>query len=284
MSADAPPRERAGWLFTLPALLWLAVFFALPAALLVAESLRPLVAEGPRQWSLGAWQAFFAQGAYVRALWNSIAMTAVVALCSVLLAYPFALAVLHVVPPRRQALALALAVLPFWTSYVVRSYAWLLALAPTGVISATLQATGLAEGPVTLAYAPGATAVGFVHFFIMLDALTIYAALRQIDPAYARAARDLGAGMLATFVRITLPLSLPGVAVGVFLTVILCLGDFVTPQVLGGMRELVLPQLMIMQIGRQLDLPMASVMSLLLTVVAGLAYAVLARPMRAVRV
>ncbi len=194
-------------------------------------------------------------------------MTAVVVVCSTLLAYPFAYAIAYLVPRRWQRLALIMAILPFWTSYVVRSYAWLLALSPVGVVNQFLLALHLIDRPLHLAYNPQATELGFVHFFIMLNALTIYANLVQINPHYAMAARDLGASAGRCFLAITLPLSIPGVAVGAFLTIVLCIGDFVTPQILGGFRGLLLPQVVMMQIQRQLNLPMASVMSLVLTLV-----------------
>ncbi len=274
----------AGLAFTLPAVGWILLFFLAPLAIMVAYSLMPLDAEGrPGAVSLDAYRAFFAEGAYTTALWNSVAMTAVVVLFSTLLAYPFAYAIAHVLPRRWQRLALALAILPFWTSYVVRSYAWLLALSPVGVINQALLALHVIERPLHLAYNPQATELGFIHFFIMLNALTIYANLVQINPHYALAARDLGASPWRCFLAITLPLSAPGVAVGTFLTIVLCIGDFITPQILGGFRGLLLPQIVMMQIQRQLNLPMASVMSLVLTLVVAIAYLVMQRWLRMAR-
>jgi spermidine/putrescine transport system permease protein len=202
---------------------------------------------------------------------------------SLLLAYPFAYVLAYRVPKRWQRFALACAILPFWTSYVVRSYAWLLVLAPTGIINWLLINLGLVERPITLAYNPNATVLGFVHFFIMLNALTIYANLVQINPRYALAAQDLGASAWKSFLTVTLPLSVPGMAVGAFLTVVLCIGDFITPQILGGNKELLLPQVIMMQIQRQLDLPMASVMSLVLTVIVAVVYLLVQKPMRSAR-
>jgi spermidine/putrescine transport system permease protein len=212
-----------------------------------------------------------------------VVTTAVVVVVSTLLAYPFAYAIANILPRRWQRLALAMAILPFWTSYVVRSYAWLLALSPVGVINNLLLALHIVEHPLRLAYSPQATELGFVHFFIMLNALTIYANLVQINPHYTLAARDLGASGWRCFRAITLPLSIPGVAVGAFLTIVLCIGDFVTPQILGGFRGLLLPQVVMMQIQRQLNLPMASVMSLVLTLVVAIAYLVMQRWLRMAR-
>jgi len=286
-TAESRAQARArlsGFAFTLPAVAWILLFFAAPLAIMAVYSLMPLTPEGqPGPISLGAYRAFFAESAYTAALWNSVITTLIVVVASILLAYPFAYAIVYLVPKRWQRPALAMAILPFWTSYVVRSYAWLLALSPVGVINQALLWTGIIARPLHIAYNPEATEFGFIHFFIMLNALTIYANLVQINPHYAMAARDLGASAWRCFLFITLPLSIPGIAVGAFLTIVLCIGDFVTPQILGGNRELLLPQVVMMQIQRQLNLPMASVMSLVLTLAVALAYLALQRWLRMVR-
>lgn len=286
-TAESRARARArlsGFLFTLPAVGWILLFFGAPLAIMAVYSLMPLTPAGqPGPIGLGAYRAFFSESAYTAALWNSVVTTLIVVIASILLAYPFAYAIVHLVPKRWQRMALALAILPFWTSYVVRSYAWLLALSPVGIINQALLWTGMIDRPLQIAYNPQATDLGFIHFFIMLNALTIYANLVQINPHYALAARDLGASAWRCFLFITLPLSIPGIAVGAFLTIVLCIGDFVTPQILGGGRELLLPQVVMLQIQRQLNLPMASVMSLVLTMVVAFAYLALQRWLRMVR-
>ncbi len=283
-SRAAARARLSGFAFTLPAVAWVLLFFGAPLVIMAAYSLMPLTPQGqPGPLSLDAYRSFFGESAYTSALWNSIVTTLVVVIASTLLAYPFAYVIAYLVPRRWQRLALALAILPFWTSYVVRSYAWLLALSPVGIINHLLLGLGIVQHPILLAYNPQATELGFVHFFIMLNAVTIYANLVQINPHYVLAARDLGASGWRCFLAVTLPLSIPGIAVGAFLTIVLCIGDFVTPQILGGFRGLLLPQVVMMQIQRQLNLPMASVMSLVLTVVVALAYLGLQRWLRMVR-
>jgi spermidine/putrescine transport system permease protein len=281
----AQARARlAGLGFALPAVAWILLFFAAPIVIMAAYSLMPLGPDGrPGPLSLGAYETFFAESAFTAALWNSVVTTAVVVVVSSLLAYPFAYGIARLVPQRWRRLALAFAILPFWTSYVVRSYAWLLALSPVGFINHALLALHVIDHAILFAYNPQATELGFVHFFIMLNALTIYANLVQINPHYVMAARDLGASAWRCFLSITLPLSIPGIAVGAFLTIVLCIGDFVTPQILGGFRGLLLPQVVMMQIQRQLNLPMASVMSLVLTLVVALAYLAMQRWLRMAR-
>ncbi len=172
-------------------MLWTLVFFAVPFAAMGVASLFP---EGADGLSLANYTQFFANPSYWRSLTNSLEVTLIVTVISILLAYPFAWILAFVVPERWQRLALMLAVLPFWTSYVVRSYSWLLVLAEKGIINDTLLAIGLLSEPIQLANTRAATVIGFVHFFVMLLTLTIFANLKQLSPNYRKAAADLGAG------------------------------------------------------------------------------------------
>jgi spermidine/putrescine transport system permease protein len=254
-------------------MLWTLAFFVLPFAGMVLVSLRPQSIGGAAQgWTLANYARFFERGHFLEALANSLEVTLLVTAISVILAYPLAWILAEEVPRRWQRLALVLAILPFWTSYVVRSYAWLLLLASNGIVNQALMATGLVSEPLRLANTRTATVIGFVHFFVMLLTLTIYANLAQLPQSYRRAAADLGAGRIATFVHVILPLTLPGVMVGAFLTFVLCIGDYVTPQILGGNQELLMPQLIMLQIGRRADFPTASALSIVLMLVVTLAY------------
>ena len=268
----AAQQSRAGWTSVTPALFWTLAFFVAPFLAMVLLSLR--VEEG---LGLGHYAQFFANPSYWRALTNSIEVTLAVTAISIVLAYPFAWILAFIVPERWQRLALMLAVLPFWTSYVVRSYSWLLVLAEKGVINASLTSLGILGEPVQLANTRMATVTGFVHFFVMLLTLTIYANLKQLSPNYRKAAADLGASGLQSFVHVILPLTLPGIMVGAFLTFVLAIGDYITPQILGGNNELLMPQLIMMQIGRRGDFASASALSLILMAVVTVAYLVCAR-------
>jgi spermidine/putrescine transport system permease protein len=226
---------------------------------------------------LSNYLAFFAKPHHIHALVNSLEVTLITTLISIVLAYPLAYILAFRVPARWQRIALMMAILPFWTSYVVRSYSWLLVLSGNGIISNVLQWLGIVDTPISLANSRAATILGFVHFFTMLLTLTIFANLVQISPNYRKAAADLGASRWQTFWRITLPLSIPGVMVGAFLTIVLALGDYITPQILGGFREVLLPQAIMLQIQRLADFPMASAMSLVLMVVISIIFLLFAR-------
>jgi spermidine/putrescine transport system permease protein len=264
------------WYFAGPAIFWTAAFFVLPLVAMAIVSLRTLQGQSTNL-SLDNYRQFFTNPSYYQAMINSLEVTAIVTVVSVLLAYPLAWIMAERVPERWQRLALILAILPFWTSYVVRSYSWLLVLAERGVVNNVLVASGLLNAPVQLANTRFATILGFVHFFVMLLTLTIYASLKQLPRSYRRAAADLGANGLQTFLHIILPLTLPGIMVGAFLTFVLAIGDYVTPQILGGNNELLMPQLIMLQIGRRGDFPLAAALSLILMVVVTLAYLATAR-------
>ena len=230
-------------------------------------------------WTLANYARFFDKPYFHEALLNSLEVTALVTVLSVLLAYPLAWILAFRVPQRWQRAALLLAILPFWTSYLVRSYSWLLVLSPEGVVPVDPAPVGLDLGVQLVSNRTG-TVIGFVHFFTMLLRSRSTPASPRSRPSYLRAAADLGASPLQAFLRVTLPLSLPGVVVGAFLTFVLAIGDYITPQILGGNRELLLPQAIMLQIGRQADFPMAAALSLVLMLVVSLAYLACARWLR----
>lgn len=269
---------RKGWSFAGPALLWTGVFFVAPMALVLVFSLfRRVGGALETSLSLHNYGRVVSEPVFRTALRNSIEVTLITVVVSLLIAYPLAYFIAYRVPERWQRPLLLLAVLPFWTSYVVRSYSWLLVLSKNGVINTVLLDLGLISSPVTIANTRAATVIGFVHFFTMLMTLTIYASLTQIPESYRKAARDLGATGWRTFFHVTLPLSTSGVVVGAFLTFVLAIGDYITPQILGGANELLLPQAILLQVARAGDFPMAAALSMVLLVVILAAYAVAAR-------
>jgi spermidine/putrescine transport system permease protein len=277
--------RRLAWGLLAPALLWTAAFFILPFLGMLALSFARMDGrEVVPALDPGNYARILTDPTMLGALWNSLEITAVVTVISIVLAYPLAAIIAFRVPARWQRLALLLAVLPFWTSYVVRSYSWLLVLGQNGVVNKALIGLGVIAEPLEIASTRTATVIGFVHFFVMLLTLTIYANLIQLPPNYARAAQDLGASRWQTFRHVILPLTLPGVVTGAFLTFVLCIGDYITPQILGGNTELTLPQLIMLQLGRSGNFPLASALSVVLMAVVTLAYFVCNRWLRLDRV
>ncbi|MGE0005064.1 MAG: ABC transporter permease [Parvibaculaceae bacterium] len=276
MTGSANAGRALPWSMTGPALFWTLAFFVAPFIAMAVVS----VSAPEGGYTLANYRQFFGNPSYYQALVNSLEVTLIVTAVSILLAYPFAWILAEQIPERWQRLALMLAVLPFWTSYVVRSYSWLLVLAQKGVVNNALVGLGLVSEPIQLANTRFATVTGFVHFFVMLLTLTIYANLKQLSPSYRKAAADLGAGPVRTFIHVVLPLTLPGIMVGAFLTFVLAIGDYITPQILGGNNELLMPQLIMLQIGRRGDFPLASALSILLMAVVTVAYLACARWLR----
>lgn len=270
---NGPGHNTRGWGFVAPALVWTLAFFVVPFLVMGAMSFAVLDGRS-LIWGfhLDNYVELATRAYLWRAVLVSLEITLTVTVVSVLLAYPLAAIIAFRIPPRWQRLALLLAILPFWTSYVVRSYAWLLVLAREGFINQTLMNVGLITEPVTLANTRFATVTGFVHFFVMLLTLTIYANLVQLSPNYRRAAMDLGANAFQTFRHVILPLTLPGIATGAFLTFVLCIGDYVTPQVLGGNNELTMPQVIMVQLGRRADFPLAAALAVVMMAIVTLAY------------
>ena len=279
LRADSLERteRRIAWVLVGPALLWTLAFFVVPFVVMALVSFATRSGKELLFWSLSNYAQFFEKSYLFKGLTVSLEITFTVTLVSVLLAYPLAWIIAERVPKRWQRLALLLAVLPFWTSYVVRSYSWLLVLAKNGIINQALLGMGLIAEPLELASTRTATVIGFVHFFVMLLTLTIYSNLVQLAPNYKRAAADLGANGLQVFWHVVLPLTRPGIMVGAFLTFVLCIGDYITPQILGGNNELGLPQIIMLQLGRRADFPLAAALSIVLMLVVTLAYLACAR-------
>lgn len=277
--------KKVGATLVAPALLWTLAFFLIPFAAMVWLSFSHMegreIVPGP---DFGNYIKIFTDDSLFRGIVVSLEITLTVTVISVLLAWPLAWIIAMRVPKRWQRLALMLAVLPFWTSYVVRSYAWALVLGQKGVVMDFLTGIGLLAEPIQIMATRSATVIGFVHFFVMLLTLTIYANLVQLSPNYMRAAQDLGASAWQTIRLVVIPLTLPGVITGAFLTFVLCIGDYITPQILGGNNELTMPQLIMLQLGRRGDFPMASALSVVLMAIVTLAYAGCARWLRMDRV
>jgi len=286
MSGQQGARQRLGgfpltrWA-VYPALGFTTVFFVAPLLIMLLVSFWQRVGgKLDMTLTLANYDKFFTRSYLLDALFNSIEVTLLTTVVSIAVAYPLAYILAYRVPPRWQKIVLVLAVLPFWTAYVVRSYSWLLVLSDNGVLNTALIGLGLIDEPLKLAYSRSATVLGFVHFFTMLLTLTIYANLVQIKPSYRSAAADLGASGLQIFLRVTLPLSVPGVVVGAFLTFVITIGDYITPQILGGNTEVLVPQAIMLQVARAANFPMASVMSMTLMVVVIVVYLLCARHLK----
>jgi spermidine/putrescine transport system permease protein len=169
------------------------------------------------------------------------------------------------VSARWKSALLLLVVIPFWTSFLIRTYAWMVILRTEGVINNVLLGLHLTHEPLRLLYTPLAVFIGLVYGELPFMILPLYAVLQKIDPALLEAAQDLGASRLATFLKVTLPLSTPGLVAGAVLVFIPSIGAFVTPDLLGGARTMMVGNLIQNQFALVRDQPFGSAVAFLLT-------------------
>ena len=213
---------------------------------------------------------------YARSVWIAVATTVICLVVS----YPVAYYIALKARPERKNFLLALVVIPFWTSFLVRTYAWMFILRDQGVINSLLMSLGVIHEPLPLLYTPLAVMIGQVYAEVPFMVLPIYASLEKLDRSLLEAARDLGASAAAAFWRVTAPLAMPGTVAGIVLVFIPSLGTFITPDLLGGAKGMLVGNLIQNQFGPALNKPFGSAVALVLTafVLASLwAYAAWAR-------
>jgi spermidine/putrescine transport system permease protein len=216
-----------------PGLLWLLVLMVIPCLLIFVLAFFERGTYGGIDWSIvtldNIRRAF--DPLYATILWDSFRIAGLATIIALLIGYPAAYAISKA-PPHQQTTLLFLAILPFWTNYLIRTYAWIVLLNPAGLINSALKALGFS--PLPLLYNEFAVVLGLVYSYTPFVILAIYSALQRLDPTYAEASRDLGATAAQTFWRITLPLTAPGVAAGAVFVFVLSIGNFITPDLLGG--------------------------------------------------
>ena len=258
-------KARKGGLLVVPAVVWLLVFLIAPLVIVVIVSLATRGAYGKTiyEFSMANYQRAI-DPLYLRAYWRTIWIaTATTALC-VAVSYPVAYFIALKARERWKRVLLVLTIIPFWTSFLIRTYAWMLLLRSEGVINSALMGVGVTHEPVKLLYNDFAVLVGQVYGELPFMILPLYVALERLDVRLLEAAQDLGATRFWTFVKVTLPLSRPGLMAGVVLVFIPSLGAFITPDLLGGAKSVMIGNLIQNQFA-QLNQPFGSALSLLLT-------------------
>jgi putrescine transport system permease protein len=249
--------------------LWLIVFFLLPFALVLAIALGTNAPDSapPVELGLGLanFKLLFTDDLYVAAWLSSLRIAATSTLGTLLLGYPMAYAIARAAPQRRPLL-LMLVVLPFWTSFLIRIYAWMGLLAENGILNQFLRWSGLASHPGTILGTEWAVHIGIVYAYLPFMVLPLYATLEKLDWSLLEAASDLGARPIAAFLTITLPLSLPGIVAGCLLVFIPAVGEFVIPDLLGGTDTLMIGKVLWDEFFTNADWPLASAVAVCLLV------------------
>ena len=253
------PQARA-WALLSPGALWLTLFFLAPILIMLAYSVMPRGIYGGVEpgFTLEHYRRFF-DPLYLDILRRTFVWSLACTAICLLLGYPVAYAIARA--GRWRHVLLFLVVLPFWTSFLVRTFAVIFLLRDTGLINTWLLRLGLVEDPVALLYTPFAVMAGLVYGFLPFMVLPIYASLEKLDHSLLEAAEVLGARPAARFRRITLPLSMPGVVAGCLLVFIPSLGSFLTADLLGGAKQMMIGNLVQNQFSAARNWPFGSAAS-----------------------
>lgn len=245
-------------------MIFLGVFMAIPVGLLVFYSFfrRGRFGGIELELTLDNWAKLF-QPLYLGIILQSVVIAAAVTVLAVLVAYPMAIAITKL-SPRWQSVALVAVVLPFWTNFLIRTYAWVLLLNNAGWLNQALQAIGLIDAPLELLYTPQAVAVGLLYMYLPLMVLPMYASLQAMDPSLREAAMNLGSGPWKVFRTVTLPLSLPGALTGCIFVFVPTMSNFVIPELIGGGKTIMIGNLVRDQFLEARDWPFGSVLAIVL--------------------
>jgi len=268
------------WVGALP-WFWLGLFFVLPFLFVLKISLaEPLLAQPPymeliREFedgimtlvvNFGNYQLLFEDSLYINALISSIKVASISTVLAILIGYPMAYGIARA-PTHWRLPLLMLIILPFWTSFLIRVYAWIGILKNNGLLNQFLMWSGLIDAPIDILYTQTAVYIGIVYSYLPFIVLPLYATLVRLDNSLLEAAADLGCPPIKQFLLITLPLSLPGLIAGSMLVFIPVMGEFVIPDLLGGPETLMIGKLMWTEFFSNKDWPLASALAAVLLVV-----------------
>jgi putrescine transport system permease protein len=290
MDTRAPPRRaaksrsRGNWLVIAVPYAWLLVFFLAPFALVLKISLSQSALSQPpyapvldgsddlhtlfeklSSLSLESFRGLFEDSLYIQSYISSVLIAGIATLLTLLVAYPFALAIVRSSPKARTIL-IGLAIAPFWTSFLIRVYAWIAILKDEGLLNHFLMSIGLTDAPLGIFATNTAVVIGIVYSYLPFMLLPLYAAIEGQDPALLEAAADLGASPWRAFWRVTLPLSVHGIIAGCLLVFIPAVGEFVIPDLLGGSDTLMIGRTLWNDFFLNRDWPTASAAAIVLLI------------------
>ena len=259
----------SGYALLSPTMAWMLVALAIPLVILVTLSFWTQASNSldfDRSFSLKNYIVFFEKPIYLKLLLKSVKISGAVTLATVLLAYPAAYFIAFKVKTNKL-IWLILITVPFWTSYLLRVFAWKVVLGFNGVINSGLMTLGIIEAPLEfILYNPTAVVITLAHAWAAFAILPIYVSLEKIDRSLLEAAADLGEGPVMSFLRVTLPLSMPGVIVSSLLVFIPTTGDYVTPNLVGGPTGIMIGNIVVSLFGNANNWPLGAttaVMSML---------------------
>ncbi len=257
--------SKSPTLLMLPGLLWLTALMVVPCALIFILIFFERGTYGGVDWAAPTLDNIrrALDPLYLSIFWDSGRIAFLTTVIALLIGYPAAFAISKT-QERHQTTLLFLAMLPFWTNYLIRTYAWMVLLNPAGLINSLGQHLGLTTEPWPLLYNEFAVVLGLVYNYTPFVILSVFSALQRLDTSLPEASRDLGAGAWVTFYRITLPLTAAGVAAGAVFVFVLSIGNFVTPDLLGGGKVQMAGNLIYDQFLTARDWPFGATLSALL--------------------
>jgi spermidine/putrescine transport system permease protein len=239
----------------------LVLFFALPLVAMLVVSFQTGRIGGA--WTLSNYTGFLTSETYLTVVWQTFLISVIVT--AIVTAIGYALAYSIVRFSRRTTLMLLLVILPFWTSYIIRMYAWINILQRGGVLDSTLELLGLPA--VSLLYSQPAVLIGFTYVWLPLAVLPFYASLTNMDTDLIEASKDLGAGPIRTFLSVTLPTTINGVITGIILVFIPTFGSFITPRLLGGTSNIMIGMVIENQFKQAFNWPFGAAIGMVISVV-----------------
>jgi len=258
----------AGIVLILPGVLWLALFFLAPLVIILVVSLGTRDAGGHITLANPGVQNYIqaTRPEYLPAFANSLRYAGITTILSILIGYPIAYWISRF-GGRRKILLLILVMLPFWTSYLIRTYAWMIILRDNGVLNSILQAVGLTNDPIVFLNTDFSVILGMTYGFLPFAILPLFVSIDRMDHHLVEAARDLFASGRAAFLHVTLPLTMPGIIAAALLTFIPAIGDYVTPDLLGGAQTTTIAKIVQVLFTSGRDWPYGSALGFLLMVV-----------------
>ena len=267
---DLNQSARRGYALISPPLIYSLVMLAAPLALVVLLSLwSQNYLELDRTFTLDNYIEATTEPLYQLLLGRSLMISGIVTVCTVTLAYPIAYYV-AMFGGKAKSLLLLLITIPFWTSYLIRIFLWKVILGYNGIINGSLLGLGIIEEPLTfILYNANAVVLTLAHAWAPFAILPIYVSLTKIDNSLLEAARDLGDNAFQRFIKVTLPLSMPGVIAATLVVFIPTVGDYVTPKLLGGTDGLMIANMIQVQFGKANNAPLGSAIAVLSMVTVG---------------
>lgn len=266
MSKEKRVRQKAkgAWL-ALPAVVWVGIFFLLPLMIVLVASFMSRGTGGTPElpFTIANYERSFGE-AFRIVLWRSLRVALISTFICLLFGYPLAFFISSRPNARVRQILLFLVLLPFWTNFLVRTYALQTIIGREGLINSILQSMHVITEPLQMLNTSGAVLLGLVYGYLPFMVLPIYASVERLDYHFVEAAHDLGANDWSAFWRVIWPLTLPGVVAGSILVFIPCIGAFITPDLLGGTKGLMIGNLVQRQFGGRGNIPLGSAISIVL--------------------